>query len=252
MPAYRDASSRDAPLYAPTRRVSNRDQHTSQKADLPDYIDTQCRNHNRKQHWYQIRRPFPRFMLTPWSTLTLGEVRYPRRREGCHASWASMRLAEGLFWVRAGCDLTWSCRLLLTEFLTGPLVYGIAYCPSSFSDELKDVGFAGVCWFVCVRHSLSAHCRAFIVHTDSKTLTAERRDALLAALIEHPDQLGETAQQPTGSVLRYRSLSTAILEQAGPPAQCHHKTSRQECYDVAPSISTHKAQKRPWSSSRAS
>ncbi|CAO1626561.1 unnamed protein product [Sympodiomycopsis kandeliae] len=49
----------------------------------------------------------------------------------------------------------------------GPLVYGIAYCPASFSDDLKEVGFA-----------------------DSKTLTAERRDALLAALIQNPENLG--------------------------------------------------------------
>ncbi|PWN24200.1 ribonuclease HII, partial [Microstroma glucosiphilum] len=53
----------------------------------------------------------------------------------------------------------------------GPLVYGVAYCPASFSDELKGVGFA-----------------------DSKALTAERRDALLAALINHPDQLGWATQ----------------------------------------------------------
>lgn len=50
----------------------------------------------------------------------------------------------------------------------GPLVYGIAYCPASFSEELKEVGFA-----------------------DSKALTAERRDTLLAALIENGEQLGE-------------------------------------------------------------
>ncbi|PWN25997.1 ribonuclease H-like protein [Jaminaea rosea] len=53
----------------------------------------------------------------------------------------------------------------------GPLVYGIAYCPASFSDSLKSVGFA-----------------------DSKALTAERRDALLAALIDNPDNLGWATQ----------------------------------------------------------
>lgn len=49
----------------------------------------------------------------------------------------------------------------------GPLVYGIAYCPAAWSDELGKVGFA-----------------------DSKALTAERRDALLAALIDNPEHLG--------------------------------------------------------------
>ncbi|KAJ9475809.1 Ribonuclease H2 subunit A [Pseudozyma hubeiensis] len=49
----------------------------------------------------------------------------------------------------------------------GPLVYGIAYCPVSYSDELKSIGFA-----------------------DSKALTAERRDTLLSALIHHKSHLG--------------------------------------------------------------
>lgn len=71
----------------------------------------------------------------------------------------------------------------------GPLVYGIAYCPASFSDQLKDVGFA-----------------------DSKTLTAERRDALLAALIQHPDQLGwatrtMSPQDISAGMLRRRPIN---------------------------------------------
>ncbi|GAC94328.1 ribonuclease subunit [Pseudozyma hubeiensis SY62] len=49
----------------------------------------------------------------------------------------------------------------------GPLVYGIAYCPVSYADELKSIGFA-----------------------DSKALTAERRDTLLSALIHHESHLG--------------------------------------------------------------
>ena len=49
----------------------------------------------------------------------------------------------------------------------GPLVYGIAYCPLSYQDEMKQIGFA-----------------------DSKALTAERRDTLLSALIDHDQYLG--------------------------------------------------------------
>ncbi|EST07415.1 Ribonuclease HII/HIII domain protein [Kalmanozyma brasiliensis GHG001] len=49
----------------------------------------------------------------------------------------------------------------------GPLVYGIAYCPVSYQDSLKEIGFA-----------------------DSKALTAERRDHLLAALIDDSAHLG--------------------------------------------------------------
>ncbi|PWN52471.1 ribonuclease H-like protein [Violaceomyces palustris] len=49
----------------------------------------------------------------------------------------------------------------------GPLVYGVAYCPLKFQQEMKQIGFA-----------------------DSKALTAEKRDSLLEALIQRSDQLG--------------------------------------------------------------
>ena len=49
----------------------------------------------------------------------------------------------------------------------GPLVYGIAYCPVSYQEHLKLIGFA-----------------------DSKALTAERRDTLLSALIDDSTHLG--------------------------------------------------------------
>lgn len=51
----------------------------------------------------------------------------------------------------------------------GPLVYGIAYCPEDQQEALRDVGFA-----------------------DSKTLTPERRDALLAALLENHASMGRS------------------------------------------------------------
>ncbi|EPQ30570.1 uncharacterized protein PFL1_02094 [Pseudozyma flocculosa PF-1] len=49
----------------------------------------------------------------------------------------------------------------------GPLVYGIAYCPLEYQDELKQIGFA-----------------------DSKALTAEKRSTLLSALIDTNTHLG--------------------------------------------------------------
>ncbi|WFD34136.1 ribonuclease H [Malassezia cuniculi] len=49
----------------------------------------------------------------------------------------------------------------------GPLVYGVAYCPRDSMDVLKSIGFA-----------------------DSKALTAEKRNILLAALIENHAQMG--------------------------------------------------------------
>ncbi|CAD6888014.1 unnamed protein product [Tilletia caries] len=49
----------------------------------------------------------------------------------------------------------------------GPMVYAVAYAPISYAHQLKSIGFA-----------------------DSKALTAERRDTLLRALIQNPDNIG--------------------------------------------------------------
>ncbi|WFD08114.1 ribonuclease H [Malassezia vespertilionis] len=58
----------------------------------------------------------------------------------------------------------------------GPLVYGIAYCPEHAQEQLHEIGFAG---------ALSTQLTA-----DSKTLTAEKRDGLLAALLENNGTIG--------------------------------------------------------------
>lgn len=82
-----------------------------------------------------------------------------------------MSRASSFLWMssRARADMLVSRRYYRRR--TGPLVYGIAYCPASFSPSLKSVGFA-----------------------DSKALIPERRDALLAALINNPDNLGWATQ----------------------------------------------------------
>ncbi|KAJ7593126.1 ribonuclease H-like domain-containing protein [Mycena floridula] len=49
----------------------------------------------------------------------------------------------------------------------GPLVYGVAYCPVSFQEEMEDMGF-----------------------NDSKALTADTRSSLLETLGSAPDKLG--------------------------------------------------------------
>lgn len=71
----------------------------------------------------------------------------------------------------------------------GPLVYGIAYCPISYQDEMKQIGFA-----------------------DSKALTAERRDNLLSALIHHSQHLGwavrvMSPQDISAGMLRRRPIN---------------------------------------------
>ena len=71
----------------------------------------------------------------------------------------------------------------------GPLVYGIAYCPASYQDELKQIGFA-----------------------DSKALTAEKRDTLLHALIADSHHLGwavrvMSPQDISAGMLRRRPIN---------------------------------------------
>lgn len=71
----------------------------------------------------------------------------------------------------------------------GPLVYGIAYCPVAYQDEMKQIGFA-----------------------DSKALTAERRDALLSALMHHSSHLGwavrvMSPQDISAGMLRRRPIN---------------------------------------------
>ncbi|CAN7999627.1 unnamed protein product [Ixodes pacificus] len=49
----------------------------------------------------------------------------------------------------------------------GPMVYGIAYCPVEFEEDLKRLGFA-----------------------DSKTLTEEKREELVGVMEQHSESLG--------------------------------------------------------------
>ncbi|SPO31524.1 related to 35 kDa ribonuclease H [Ustilago trichophora] len=71
----------------------------------------------------------------------------------------------------------------------GPLVYGIAYCPISYQDDMKQIGFA-----------------------DSKALTAERRDHLLSALMDDSSHLGwavrvMSPQDISAGMLRRRPIN---------------------------------------------
>ncbi|SPO30538.1 related to 35 kDa ribonuclease H [Ustilago trichophora] len=71
----------------------------------------------------------------------------------------------------------------------GPLVYGIAYCPISYQDDIKQIGFA-----------------------DSKALTAERRDHLLSALMHDSNHLGwavrvMSPQDISAGMLRRRPIN---------------------------------------------
>ncbi|KAJ7650253.1 ribonuclease H2 subunit A [Roridomyces roridus] len=65
----------------------------------------------------------------------------------------------------------------------GPLVYGVAYCPVSYTDDLENLGFA-----------------------DSKTLTAETRSSLLDTLSSDPANLGWSVR-----VISPKAISDGML-----------------------------------------
>ena len=51
----------------------------------------------------------------------------------------------------------------------GPMVYGVAYCPASYQEDLENLGFAGAWPFMSRSWSFAN------VASDSKTLTAATR-----------------------------------------------------------------------------
>lgn len=110
----------------------------------------------------------------------------------------------------------------------GPLVYGVAYCPVAYKDDLEKLGFAGV-----YPSCLPAPCMGLLTQwwgTDSKTLTAQIRSSLLETLGSDPANLGwsvrvlrwvlrlllqnQVAQVPTASCKAQRPYLQACY--AGP------------------------------------
>ena len=74
--------------------------------------------------------------------------------------------------------------IVLPLFLSGPLVYGIAFCSVDYEDTLKDVGF-----------------------DDSKALTAESRQSLLEKLISLSDHLAWSVR-----VMAPQDISAGMLK----------------------------------------
>ncbi len=66
----------------------------------------------------------------------------------------------------------------------GPLVYGVAYCPASYHDDLDKLGFAGLLPSHVL--SLAAYLKEWI---DSKTLNARTRSSLLETLCSDPENI---------------------------------------------------------------
>lgn len=69
----------------------------------------------------------------------------------------------------------------------GPLVYGVAYCPLSYQQNMEELGFAGMYIKCTIQHS---RCLSFACCSDSKTLNAATRSALLDTLNSDASNLG--------------------------------------------------------------
>ncbi|PFH52972.1 hypothetical protein AMATHDRAFT_138731 [Amanita thiersii Skay4041] len=76
----------------------------------------------------------------------------------------------------------------------GPLVYGVAYCPAAYNEELEKLGFA-----------------------DSKTLTPETRASLLETLSSDPDNLGWSVR-----VISPQAISSSMLRR--PPTNLNRQS----------------------------
>ena len=85
----------------------------------------------------------------------------------------------------------------------GPLVYGVAYCPVAYREQLNDLGFAGT--LVLQRTAPSLHSFSLRV-IDSKTLTSDTRASLLNTLSGDVANLGWSVR-----VLRLVSLPSSAM-----------------------------------------
>lgn len=78
----------------------------------------------------------------------------------------------------------------------GPLVYGVAYCPVSYREQLEELGFA-----------------------DSKTLTADTRSSLLDTLSSDPSNLGWSVR-----VISPQAISSGML--CRPPTNLNRQSEQ--------------------------
>ena len=84
----------------------------------------------------------------------------------------------------------------------GPLVYGVAYCPVAYREQLDGLGFAGT--LTLAKNSVPPSIHSLIVFIDSKTLTSDTRASLLNTLSGDAANLGWSVR-----VLRLVSLPSS-------------------------------------------
>lgn len=92
----------------------------------------------------------------------------------------------------------------------GPLVYGVAYCPLSYLDELKGMGFAG-------KQLMTRKYTRTDASLDSKTLTHATRAALLKSLTSDPNNLAWSVR-----VLAPQDISADMLRH--PPTNLNQQS----------------------------
>ncbi len=109
-------------------------------------------------------------------------------------------------WTRPFCDWNWSINLICC--ISGPMVYGICFCPVSRKEDMKNLKVAG--WLQSKSWQEFRFCgnlQYFVACLDSKTLTEAERENLFLKLNKAKDFVGWALQ-----VLSPNIISTSMLQ----------------------------------------
>lgn len=106
----------------------------------------------------------------------------------------------------------WNLSLHLMSCISGPMVYGICFCPVSRKEDLKNMKVAG--WFELFVWRYRANldrsldcCSIFVVYLDSKTLSEAERENLFLKIDKAKGFVGWALQ-----VLSPNTISTSMLQ----------------------------------------
>ena len=90
----------------------------------------------------------------------------------------------------------------------GPMVYGVAYCPVAYKEDLEELGFAGALSNSILSNTFSYHDVYYT--TDSKTLSHDDRAGLLGVLGTDPTNLAWSVRV-IRCVLRLRQIRRGLF-----------------------------------------
>lgn len=100
-----------------------------------------------------------------------------------------------------------SCKFGDVFLFTGPMVYGIAYCPVEFEKDLKELGFAGkpnlVKAFIWCLLIVCAYLSSTFIfpQKDSKTLSEEKREELVEIVHKNSNFIGRMVEVISPTVI---------------------------------------------------